>query len=214
LNRYVRWMNEWAYQRDGFVRRWRSQRMQQMLQRLGLPAKARVIDLGGTEYLWSLFDHDFHVTLVNLPGARVTASDPARFALLEGDACDLGAQVADGGFDLAFSNSVIEHVGDEARQAAFAREARRVGRAYWVQTPSPAFPIEAHTGVPWYFRLPPSVQARLLARWRERAPDWAWAVEHTTVIPLARMRALFPDGHVFVERKLGFEKSYALYRPY
>lgn len=213
MNRYVRWMNEWAYQRDGFIRRWRSQRMREMLERLRLPARARVVDLGGTEYLWELFEHTFHVTLVNTPGAGVTTRDPSRFTLLEGDACDL-RELGDGAFDLAFSNSVIEHVGDAGRQAAFAREVRRVGRAYWVQTPSPAFPIEPHTGVPGYFRLPASVRARLLARWRERAADWAWAVEHTTVIPLAEMRALFPDGDVFVERKLGFEKSYALYRPY
>ena len=36
---------------------------------------------------------------------------------------------ADGAFDIVFSNSVIEHVGDAASQARFAREVMRVGRA-------------------------------------------------------------------------------------
>lgn len=212
MNRYVEWMGRYAHASGGFIRRWRAQRMQEMLQRLALPRGARVLDLGGTEALWTLVDHDLHVTLVNLPGSDVRLADPARFAVRYGDACAL-PELADGSFDLAFSNSVIEHVGDEARQAAFAGEVRRLGRAYWVQTPSDTFPLEAHTGVPFYWRLPESLRARMLARWRARSPNWAYAIEHTRVLPLARMRALFPDGEVFVERKLGFEKSYALYRP-
>jgi hypothetical protein len=107
---------------------------------------------------------------------------------------------------------VIEHVGDEERQAAFAREVRRVGRAYWVQTPSDRFPLEAHTGVPFYWSLSEASRTRLIARWRRQTPDWAYAIEHTRVLDVGRMRALFPDGELFVERKFGLKKSYTLYR--
>ena len=211
MNRYVQWMNDWAYKRDGFIRRWRAQRMEELIERVGLRSGQRVIDLGGTEFMWRLVDVDVHVTLVNTPGSGTEVSDPDRFEVVLGDACALD-EFGDRSFDLAFSNSVIEHVGGAVREEAFAREVRRVARSYWVQTPSDHFPLEAHTGVPFYWHLPERARARLLRRWRARSPDWAWAVETTTVLSLDRMRALFPDAEVFVERKLGFEKSYALYR--
>jgi len=53
-------------------------------------------------------------------------------------------------FDAVYSNSTIEHVGDESRQALFAAAVRRLAPAYWVQTPSSHFPIEIHTGVSLY----------------------------------------------------------------
>lgn len=212
MNRYVEWMSRYAHADGGFIRRWRAERMREMLRRLALPRGATVLDLGGTEALWSLVDHDLRVTLLNLPGSDVRLVDSARFRLLHGDACAL-PELADQSFDLAFSNSVIEHVGDEPRQAAFAAEVRRIGRAYWVQTPSDAFPLEAHTGVPFYWRLPAAARDRLLERWRAKSPVWAYAIEHTRVLSRARMHALFPDASVFIERRLGLEKSYALYRP-
>jgi hypothetical protein len=211
VNTYIRWMSERAYQSDSFIRRWRAQRMTKMMERVGLRPGQRVIDLGGTEQLWSLLDLDVHVTFVNTNCSDAQPSDPSRFALVQGDACDLSG-IPDQSFDLAFSNSVIEHVGGPDRQEAFAREIRRVGRAYWVQTPSDRFPVEPHTGIPYYWRLPERTRAWLLRRWRRRSAVWAWAIENTTVLPSSRMRALFPDGEVFVEYRFGFEKSYAFYR--
>ncbi len=41
----------------------------------------------------------------------------------------------DQSFDVVFSNSVIEHVGDVESQRRFAREVARVGRAWWVADP-------------------------------------------------------------------------------
>ena len=55
---------------------WRRNRMQAMLDRMQLPAQARIIDLGGTEENWRLIDHDFHITLVNLPGYHPYLSPP------------------------------------------------------------------------------------------------------------------------------------------
>ena len=66
----------------------------------------------------------------------------------------------DEAFDVVFSNSVIEHVGDAASQRRFAREVARVGRAYWVQTPNRWFPVEQHLLTPLVHWLPKSWQRR------------------------------------------------------
>lgn len=54
----------------------------------------------------------------------------------------------DHSFDIAYSNAVIEHVGDRERQLAFIREMRRVGKRGFFTTPNRHFPIEVHTRLP------------------------------------------------------------------
>ena len=70
----------------------------------------------------------------------------------------------DGSFDVVFSNSVIEHVGDAASQRRFAREVARVGRAYWVETPNRWFPVEQHLLTPLVHWLPAAWQGAIVPR--------------------------------------------------
>jgi hypothetical protein len=188
--------------------------MRAMLELLRLPAQSRIVDLGGREDSWQLIDHGFHVTLVNLPGSNPPVSDPVRVSSIEADACDLGELFADGSFDAVFSNSVIEHVGGEERQAQFAAQARRLAPAYWIQTPSTLSPIEPHTGIPFYWYLPRFARERVLSSWDLRFPGWVEMLRETRVLSRRRMRELFPEGQIYVERILGLEKSYTFYRPY
>lgn len=143
--RIRRALRKWAYEHDSIVARGRRQRMLDMLRLTNVPKDARILDLGGTEYMWMLFPHNHHVTLLNLPGSFRSPKNDSCFQYVEGNACDLREQFDAGVFDLVFSNSVIEHVGPEPQQAQFAAEVRRLGRAYWVQTPSIRFPIEPHS---------------------------------------------------------------------
>src|SRR3954463_8028084 len=106
LQLLIRRLDKWAYRGDTPIARGRRNRMLAMLNLVKPPRGARIIDLGGTEYVWNLIDHDFHITTVNLPGA-VKKTNSARFTHVEGDATDLRSLFADGAFDLAFSNSVI-----------------------------------------------------------------------------------------------------------
>jgi len=64
---------------------------------------------------------------------------------------------ADGEFDLAYCNSVIEHVA-AARRPAFAAEVRRVARGWYVQTPARSFPIEPHSLLPLAHWLAPALR--------------------------------------------------------
>jgi hypothetical protein len=193
---------------------WRRRRMASMLELVGLPTQARIVDLGGHHEIWQGFVRDFQVTLVNLPASDGPTVRHPGFTYIDHDACDLTDVLADQCFDFVFSNSTIEHVGDESRQEQFAREVHRLARAYWVQTPSDRFPLEAHTGVPYYWKLPQSVRDRLMRQWYQIMPTWTDMISGTRVLTRRRMQDLFPDSQCYVESLLGLEKSYAFYRPY
>lgn len=54
----------------------------------------------------------------------------------------------DNAFDIAYSNAVIEHVGDSDNQQTFFHELVRVSRRGYLTTPNRHFPIEVHTRIP------------------------------------------------------------------
>ena len=216
MQMYMRRVSDYAYGADSVVRRWRARRMQAFLELVLPPRRARILDLGGTSYNWELIDHEFDVTLVNLPDVFDASTEQAKgnVKCIVGDATDLTQTFADQSFDVVFSNSVIEHVGDCDKRQAMAAEVHRLAPAHWVQTPSDRFPIEVHTGMPYFFRLPKSLRASMLDHWQRTLPGWTETIRATTVIPRAEMRTLFPSSRLFIERKFGLEKSYSFYRPF
>jgi Methyltransferase domain len=183
------------------------------LRSLDLRPGTKVIDLGGVCEIWQLMDTPLDITIVNLPGVDVQRPRVTRhnFRFVEGDGTNLSSY-SDNEFDLVFSNSVIEHVGGQDRQIAFAREVRRLAPSYYVQTPSIWFPLEAHSGVPFWWALPQAVRRRLIDRWRAKLPAWAEMIEGTTVITRKRLQSYFPDGSIITERFAGFPKSYTVFR--
>jgi hypothetical protein len=186
--------------------------MRAMLRVVGPPPRARIVDLGGTPYIWRLFDHDFHVTLVNLQ--RQYDLVAGREEAVIADACDLREVFADLSFDLVFSNSAIEHVGDASRRRSFAAEVCRLAPAYWIQTPSSRFPVECHTGIPFYWHLPGWTKGWISRSRRRAIPEWDESVQGTTVVHEEEVRRLFPDAFFYREYLLGFEKSYSAFRPH
>lgn len=172
-----------------------------------------MLDLGGMPEIWELADlPPLHITILNLPGvAKHAASRYHTFHFIDGDACKVAGE-ADRKYDLVFSNSVIEHVGDSAHRAAMSNEIKRLGHSYWVQTPSVWFPIEAHCGMPFWWLYPESLRSWFISRWRKRLPAWASMVEGTTAVRRSELTALFPDATIVTERFAGIPKSYAAYR--
>jgi hypothetical protein len=197
------------------LQHWRNQRLAQFNREVKPPPQAKILDLGGLPSMWGDAAHQFEITIVNLPDAlSKEQSKPGPCRMMEGDATNLRNLFADQSFDIVFSNSVIEHVGDETQQRAFASEVMRLGKSYWIQTPSNHFPMDPHTGVFLYWQKSEAHRQKLQAKWAETMPDWAEMVRGTTVVTRSQMSRLFPDSKVFVERKFGFEKSYSFYRPY
>ena len=116
-------------------------------------------------------------------GSRFRERYPG-IAYVQGDACAL--PFPDASFDVVHSNAVIEHVGGRERQAAFVREALRVGGRVFLTTPNRWFPVEVHTRLPLVHWLPSDTAAR--------AYDLVgkpWARENRLLGP-ADLRELFP----------------------
>jgi hypothetical protein len=90
---------------------------------------------------------------------------------------------ADGEFDIAFSNAVVEHVGGEDEQRAFIEELCRVARGVFVATPNRWFPIDVHTLMPVVHWLPDGARNSLSRR-----------LGKEEIAPLGprQFRALFP----------------------
>src|SRR3954447_23548532 len=140
----------------------------------GLDRPLRIIDVGGTNEFWEQRGwagrDDVEVTLVNLEAGE---RRHANIVPTAGNATDL-SEHDDGTFDIAFSNSVIEHLFTFENQARMAREVQRVAKAYWVQTPNFWFPIEPHLLVPVWHWLPESTRVAIL---RRRGVGWAGRTE-------------------------------------
>jgi hypothetical protein len=216
---FRRWANVWNP--GSAAARSRARRIELFL-RLIPPTAERfqVLDIGGTSWSWRHLGVTFppfcEVTLLNLepepeplpPGFRSVVGDARRMP-----------EFGDGAFDLAFSNSVIEHVGTLYDQLAMAREVRRVARGYFVQTPYRHFPIEPHFLFPGWQYLPVWLRRRLLNRrnlgWMRREPDPLRAqaeVEQVRLLDAREIRLLFPDGELWRERFGPLVKSLVVFK--
>lgn len=200
-----------VYKRVGH--RFRARRMERFLASFPGAASQSIVDVGGAPEFWD--DRFLAVTLVNLGPSPDDLGAAVSYVKADGTALPFD----DGEFGVAFSNSVIEHVGSQEAQEAFASEIRRVGRAVWVQTPSRWFPIEPHYLTPAIHWLPRAVQRALLRNytvwgWITRpSPEYVRRVtEEIRLLTRKEMQALFPDCEIHSERFLGLPKSYIAMR--
>jgi hypothetical protein len=193
---------------------WRTKRMADFVRHMPLKKGSRIIDFGGLPDLWEMLELELDITLINLPSAflETSSSLSRKYHFVEADVSkDLSFK--DYEFDIAFSNSVIEHVGDLKRQEKFAENFRRVAPNYWVQTPSIWFPIEAHCNLPFWWFYPESLKQLWFDRWERKGHDFLLTqMKSTRVLLLSQLKKLFPDSQVYVESFLGFQKSYSLFR--
>ena len=134
--------------------------MRRFVREMQITPETRVLDVGGTPETWDMAPLRPRVTLLNTPRTKSELAAAASWVAGDGRALPF----RDGAFDIVFSNSVIEHVGDAESQRRFAREIVRVGRAYWVQTPNRWFPVEQHLLTPFVHWLPMRMQQAIVPR--------------------------------------------------
>lgn len=180
----------------------------------------KILDIGGTEKYWDtvgfldqvdMEKQGISIHLLNIMQQEVTKPN---FVSLVGDATDL-KQYEDGFFDLVFSNSVIEHLFTWENQQKMASEVRRVGKAYFIQTPNFWFPIEPHFVLPFIQYFPRRMRVQLLLLLHSNYTDkeaTALKVEEIKLLTIKEMKRLFPDGNVYLEKFAGLNKSIIMYK--
>ncbi|HBE19766.1 MAG TPA: methyltransferase type 11 [Cyanobacteria bacterium UBA11149] len=184
-----------------------------------IPGSLKILDVGGRPNIWkqsgflSEFEH-IDIVIMNIEKIQVTE---LRMTSIIDDATNM-KYVSDLEFDVVFSNSVIEHVGDYQKQQNMANEIKRVGKRYFVQTPNLYFPIEPHFLFPLFQFLPLPVKIWLITHfklgWRGPVKDRQKALATVTEIRLLSKKefvALFPEAKIVEEKFLGLTKSFIAY---
>jgi 2-polyprenyl-3-methyl-5-hydroxy-6-metoxy-1,4-benzoquinol methylase len=185
-----------------------------------LPKPIKILDVGGLPPFWEVAGfsayntQDLDITLINLELEQI---EHPKFKRIVGDARNM-PQFQDREFDVVFSNSVIEHAGDYEDQARMAKEIRRVGKRYFIQTPNLYFPIEPHFLFPFFQFLPLNYRVWLLTHfdlgWYSKMDNWDEAKEllaSTNLLSRKQLQAIFPGGTIHDEKVFGFNKAFIVY---
>lgn len=183
-----------------------------------LARPVRVLDIGGTQEFWTVMglrqEDGISVTILNL---HDELSLLPGFSSVTGDARRTG--LPDNGFDVVFSNSVIEHLSSYPDQQLMASEVRRLARRYFVQTPNKHFPVEPHFLFPFFQFLPQRTRIWLVRHfhmgWYPRTPGCVEArriVEGVRLLDRSELLTLFPDATLFEEKCFGLNKSFVALR--
>jgi len=178
-----------------------------------------ILDIGGTETFWKMMEfHDpgqIKVTIINTEKINITLPN---FKFIQQDARDLSG-FRENEFDLVFSNSVIEHLGNYEDQKNLAGEIIRIGKKYFIQTPNYYFPVEPHFMFPMFQFLPKPLKIMLLTNfnlgWHKKCINKADALNLINSIRLLKMNeilSLFPDSNIYKEKFLFLTKSFILYK--
>lgn len=177
-----------------------------------------IIDIGGTKTYWNILPPNYlekknvYISIINLPGFVLPENDK-HFFFYEGDGCNLDT-IVDNQFDLAHSNSVIEHVGDYKKMQKFANEIKRVANNYYIQTPYFWFPIEPHALFPFFHYLPKFIRASLLLKMtlanlpKQKNIDSSYdLVNSIRLLNRKRFSDLFMDANIISEKFFFISKS-------
>jgi ubiquinone/menaquinone biosynthesis C-methylase UbiE len=173
---------------------------------------AKILDVGGTLWPWTELNPAGELTILNISPSKIASPNPS-WRFVKGDGTAL--QFEDKHFDLVFSNSVIEHVGNLDMQLLFAKEMMRCGKSIYLQTPNKFFFIEPHLIAPFMHWMPFSI-TRYLVRWfsvwglvakpsQEEIDDF---LNHTRLLNENEIKELFPGCNIAKEMVLGMTKSF------
>ncbi len=167
--------------------------------------EVKILDVGGTMLYWECLPDNFiqknkiKITLLNTSTEDISCSNDC-FSSIAADGCHLSL-FGDKSFDIAHSNSVIEHVGDWERKVSFANEIQRVATCHYVQTPNFWFPVEPHCLTFFFHWLPIPCRVFLimhfnLGHWKKRnnIDQAIRVVESASLVTKKMLKSLFPDS--------------------
>ncbi len=187
-----------AISNQAAVSRGRLRRYEWFARLVRLRESDTIVDVGcGTGGALERFNRTNPITAVDLIDTTEELRQFPNVMYAKGDGCNL--PFPDRTFDVAFCNSVIEHVPTEDRER-FSAEIRRVAGRYYVQTPNKWFPIEPHYMVPLVQFLPWAARGWLNGRFRNN-------VDRIELLDAKELQTLFPDATIYRERFWGLTKS-------
>ena len=208
----------WIYEK---CTSFRKNRFARFLQELSPKAGERIVDLGGEPEFWKAATIKYEVHCINLDKIDYDADEyEVNLRTSAGDCCELIDEQSNS-YDLVFSNSVIEHVGDFDRQKKFADTALRLGKKLWIQTPARCFPIEPHWFALFIHWFPKKYQYSLfrlfalrqrLAGVKLTESEVKAQVDDVRLMTKRELKKIFPKCKIITERFLFIPKSYIVIR--
>lgn len=189
----------------------------ELISSMNLPLN--ILDIGGTSTFWEIMglagENNFQVTILNLYEEKAKHDN---LKCVIGDGRDL-KNFEDNEFDVVFSNSVIEHLGNLHDQKLMAEEIQRVGKNYFVQTPNFYSPIEPHFFFPFFPLLPNKFKIFLLNNFNlgyfkktnneEKSKE---IIQSIRLLKEEEVKDLFQGCHIKLENYLGFTISFIIYK--
>ena len=209
--------NSWAFK----MRNQRLDFFKELLYHLDTDGSIRILDIGGREEFWKssgILDNisDLEVTLLNVDIDQMKLCN-LNLKTVIGDARAM-PEFQDQEFDIVFSNSVIEHVGNGDDKRRMSEEIRRVGKRYFIQTPNRFVPIEPHFVFPFFQFLPLQFQVWLIMNfklgWYSKINDRNLAeklVSRITLLSRKEFVELFPGAKMYDEKIFILTKSFIAY---
>ncbi len=195
-----------------FQKHFRKNRMKQFVELFNVTKNTRILDIGGGVLNWTFIKENPQVIMLNL---SVSKPDnlPKNLAYVAGNALSL--PFPDNSFDIAYSNSVIEHLYTFNNQKTFAREMLRVSKRIYMQTPNKSFLIEPHLITPFIHFLPEGLQRCLLKNFtiwgiltrpsKEKVDRF---LKEVRLLTKSELKQLFPECKILKEKWLFLTKSY------
>ena len=177
----------------------------------------KILDVGGTEDYWNqinlIFGTNFQPIINNISKDEIGRSNFSGIV----DDCKYLSSVKDNTFDIAYSNSVIEHLTSFEDQCDMAYNIKRVAKYYFIQTPAFIFPLEPHFLFPFFHWLPKKVRIWFILNfnlgWYQKCQSSIEAkklVDSIRILKKKELKLLFKDEHIITERLFFIPKSYTL----
>jgi hypothetical protein len=118
-------------------------------------------------------------------------------------------------YDVAHSNSVIEHVGGDKEKSRMAKEVQRIAKKHFIQTPNYWFFMEPHYRAIGFQWLPRAAQVWLLKTRnmgcfkRAGSTEEARAIlDSVQLLTYKDMKRYFPGSVIWREKVCGLTKSF------
>lgn len=176
-----------------------------------------ILDVGGKINFWEnrglAGNNEYKITIINIEKEKSLYSN---IKTLIGDATDL-SQFTNKSFDIAHSNSVIEHLYNFENQKKMALEIIRVGQKHIVQTPNKYFFLEPHYLIPFFQFCPNKLKYLVLTKTKlSRLKKWdknfaKQYIKEIRLLSLKEMKVLFPNSKIYFEKFMGMNKSFTMH---